>query len=210
MLAQAVVQLRVVPSVEARKRREDRWERDVLALGELLTAELPDRATAARGEQWFLQLINSFQPAEAKAAEHAEVVRGLVEKASEAVQNYEAMAKTRVRWLVQRIVSLAPHSDELQRFYFVYAKFSLASVACTGYNRPIDGYDEDTFEREWKGEERTRGDLTSAVELLASGMPPRRPSRLHRGWRWLVGWRKRRKAERETREDLAQLQDGIA
>lgn len=96
MLAQAVVQLRVVPRVEARKRREDRWERDVLALGELLTAELPDRATAARREQWFLQLMNSLHPGEDKAAEHAEVVRGLVEKASEAVQSYEAVAKTRV------------------------------------------------------------------------------------------------------------------
>ena len=46
-----------------------------------------------------------------------------MEKASAAVENYETAAKTRIRWLMQRIVSLAPHSDELQRFFFVYVKF---------------------------------------------------------------------------------------
>jgi hypothetical protein len=48
LISQTRVQLSVVPRVEARKRREDRWERDVLLLGELLTSELPDRASAAR------------------------------------------------------------------------------------------------------------------------------------------------------------------
>lgn len=207
MFAQAVVQLRVVPRVEARKRREDRWERDVLALGELLTADLPDRAKTARIEQWFLQLMNSLQPADAKVAEHAETLRGLVEKADEAVESYEAVAKTRVRWLVQRIVSLAPRSDELQKFYFIYVKFSMASSICTGYNRPRDDYDEDTFEIEWKAERRARGDLTLAVERLASSMPPRRASRLRERWRWIVRWRGRKKAEREAWKEVAELQD---
>ena len=42
------IQLWIVPRVERRKRREERWERDVLALGELLTAEVPALATAAQ------------------------------------------------------------------------------------------------------------------------------------------------------------------
>ena len=39
-----LIQLYVVPRVETRKRREDRWERDVRELSELLTTLLSDRA----------------------------------------------------------------------------------------------------------------------------------------------------------------------
>jgi hypothetical protein len=85
----------------------------------------------------------------------------------------------------------------------------MASIARTGYKQPYGGYDGDRFEREWKAEQRTRTDLTSAVERLASGMPLRQPSRLRRRWRWLVGWRKRRKAEREAWEELAEIEDEL-
>lgn len=46
------IQLWIVPRVERRKRREERWERDVLALGELLTAEVPALATAAQRDAY--------------------------------------------------------------------------------------------------------------------------------------------------------------
>lgn len=38
----AIIQFRIVPRVEARKRREARWESDVLALGEFLEFDLAD------------------------------------------------------------------------------------------------------------------------------------------------------------------------
>jgi hypothetical protein len=43
------VQLYIVPRVETRKRRDDRLERDLLALGELLTFEQPAAANAFAG-----------------------------------------------------------------------------------------------------------------------------------------------------------------
>jgi hypothetical protein len=53
-----LVQLVIVPRVEARKRREERWERDVLTLGELLTAELPGLATSARTDMYVMQALS--------------------------------------------------------------------------------------------------------------------------------------------------------
>ena len=51
LVAQWVVQIHIVPHVEKRKRREDRWERDVRELGELLAMRLPDLAAEAYGAQ---------------------------------------------------------------------------------------------------------------------------------------------------------------
>jgi hypothetical protein len=201
MAVQSVVQLYVVPRVEVRKRREDRWERDVLALGELLTAELPDRANAAKKHQWFLQLMNDLQPSAVTDEQHAEG-RGLAEEASEAVASYKAVANTRADWLVKRIISLAPTSDELQRFHFAYTRFLLASIACTGYTRPIHEFDEPAFEREWANERRIRMELTKAVEILTSSTPPRQPSRLRQRVRRFIDWRKQRQVKREGRETL--------
>lgn len=89
MIAQSIIQLRVVPRVEARKRREDRWERDVLALGELLTAELPDRANEAKSAQQLFQFVaatarqHDMDADERRAAEYR-----LSGQADEAVERY--------------------------------------------------------------------------------------------------------------------------
>ena len=57
LAVQAAIQLYVVPRVETRKRREDRFERNVLELGELLTSEVSRQATDAHIQQvFFLQV----------------------------------------------------------------------------------------------------------------------------------------------------------
>jgi hypothetical protein len=53
LAVQAVIQLYVVPRPEVRKRREDRWERDVRELSELITTQLSERAANA----WDAQAI---------------------------------------------------------------------------------------------------------------------------------------------------------
>src|SRR5260370_10250824 len=51
LAVQLVIQFYVVPRVETRKRREDRWERDVLELGQLLAGLLTDLANDAHTAQ---------------------------------------------------------------------------------------------------------------------------------------------------------------
>jgi peptidoglycan biosynthesis protein MviN/MurJ (putative lipid II flippase) len=48
LVVQLVIQLYVVPRVETRKRRKDRWERDVRELGELLTTSVGSRAQTSQ------------------------------------------------------------------------------------------------------------------------------------------------------------------
>lgn len=99
MTAQALIQLRVVPRAEARKRREDRWERDVLAMGELLTAELPDRANEARSAQSVLQGVSADLDRQGVGPDderRREIERGLAEEADRDVKSYRALARTRV------------------------------------------------------------------------------------------------------------------
>lgn len=58
LAAQMVIQLYVVPRVETRKRRVDRWERYVLELGEVLTTMLSERAEEAMVEQGAFRLVH--------------------------------------------------------------------------------------------------------------------------------------------------------
>ena len=111
LLAQVAVQLFVVvPHVEVRKRREDRWERDVLALGELLSAELPDRAAAARRDISMVRAVTQkFKNLDDYIdATREEYVRELVEKANESVARFWALAFTRIQWLADRILDIDP------------------------------------------------------------------------------------------------------
>jgi hypothetical protein len=207
MAAQALIQLRVVPRVEARKRREDRWERDVLALGELLTAELPDRATAAMRDQWYLHFFRTAAPKGGTTERRASTLRELQEKADESVRLYRALADTRITWMVHRIVGIAPHDSQLQKFFLLYVHYRLASAACSSYARPAGDFDDDKFDKEWDSERRAAARLTEAVEALTHNGPPRNPSRLRRARRRLAEQRKARRDEK-ARQGESELDGG--
>jgi hypothetical protein len=187
MAAQAIIQLRVVPRVEARKRREDRWERDVLALGELLTAELPDRANAAKSAQQLFQFVaatarqHDMDPNERRAAEER-----LSWQADEAAERYVALAYTRSSWLAKRVVGIAPQSTEIKRFDTLHLRYQVASVRCTRYALQALDFDEEKYEQEWRLEGQLREQLTAAVETLFGNPPPRNPSRLRQAKRWMA------------------------
>lgn len=200
MAAQAVVQLRIVPRVEARKRREDRWEKDVLALGELLTAELPDRANDARSAQYVLQGVSADLDARGvEPAHRREVERELREEANRCVKSYKALARTRVQWLVNRIVGIAPQHVEVEKFIVLHTRFYMVSTMCTHYARPERDFDEERFERYWKDEGKLRKELTAAVEELIGNPPPRNPSKVQRVRRRLAERRKIRRDERDRK-----------
>jgi len=52
-----LVQLYIVPRVETRKRRDDRWERNVLELGELLTTQVRRLAQEAHSAQSMVRFL---------------------------------------------------------------------------------------------------------------------------------------------------------
>jgi len=58
---QFLIEIYVVPRVDTRKRREERWEKDVLDLGELLSTSVQEVAGKAHTAQWMVQLASSGQ-----------------------------------------------------------------------------------------------------------------------------------------------------
>jgi hypothetical protein len=174
LTSQLVVQLYVVPRAEARKRREDRWERDVLALGELLTAEMPARAIDMRSAQWILRLVShEVQQGDAERSNGQELKQDLLDGTDEVVRRYTAIAHTRMAWLVKRIVGFAPRNAMLVRFQMLHEQFQDASAVCTLQAGPGGTFDEVAFDKSWSDERQRREDLTAAVEELASGTPPK-------------------------------------
>lgn len=200
LTAQTVVQLRVVPRAEQRKRREDRWERDLLALGELLTAELPDRAAEAKAAQWLLQFTHlAAKEVGEDPDRQRETERRLSEKADEAVERYYAIAETRASWLAKRVVGIAPSSPELRRFALLHTRFRTTSVTCTFFKQPLDNFNEDGYDQRWQDEYQLRTKLIDAVEALLIGPPRRNPTWLRRRRRALIAWgRKMLRASRHA------------
>ncbi len=77
-------------------------------------------------------------------------------KARESVQRFDAVAGTRISWLVKLIVGLAPQSDELAAFRFLHARYWLSTRACTLFKLPYDNFDHEEY-----------------VELFEAGGPSR-------------------------------------
>lgn len=175
--AQSFLQLVVVPRVEARKRREDRWERDVLALGELLAYELvPQRQAAARTAEASARLR--------AAADAGEQVDGSVldEARTAAQEDADALAtafRIRGRWLLHRVVEGAPRgvdvSDLGRRFdrleWLVMRGPRSAEIAEVHRQEWPERWRE-----RWTREHAVEVELLSALRELATegARPPRR------------------------------------
>lgn len=173
LASQLVLQLVIVPRVETRKRREDRWERDVLALGELLTGDIPDRASAAYISQSVLQhyyhrLMPPGQVRDAATLEH------LKEESREAVRGFRDLASTRMKWLTQRIVNIAPQHPDIKNFDTRVIMYHMTATVCTFYSdERAEDYDEDKYSDLWSKERKQRAELADLVAVMMRGKPPR-------------------------------------
>jgi len=129
LLGAVFVQLWLVPRVDTRKRREQRWEEDVLALGQLLTFDQPRIVGELRSELHLVVLFvvppedvdTTTERWAALKAEHREKMRA-------AREEFDSL-RTRVDWLADRVTSLAPHAKPLRH---------LASQSRTYYLRHIE------------------------------------------------------------------------
>jgi hypothetical protein len=105
------VQVYVVPRVETRKRREDRWERNVLELGDLLTTRLARRAEKTYVAQAvfrdMMQLESEPGLDQRKIAQSREQQ---TRDAQQAMTAYSDLLRTRVNLLIGRIEKIAPEA----------------------------------------------------------------------------------------------------
>lgn len=174
LVAQTVLQLVIIPRVDARKRREDRWERDVLSLGELLTDELSNAASKARHDQWLLNTLhislkNSIDVDPKKAKQLRDE---LLESASESTARFRSLATVRMKWLGERVVSLAPKSPNLRKLSRQLRFYEVSALGCTLYDYCDDNFDNEQFEQNWDRERTSAKDLTATVADLAHQSRP--------------------------------------
>lgn len=166
------IQLWIVPRVDRRKRREERWERDVLALGEVLTAEVPALATAAQRDAYVMQRLHKDY---ADSDSPEDILRKTQEDASESIARYKAAARVRGAWLVDRIVSLDRAAVELAELERRWTRFNHQAAMCTFWNVPDRDFTDDKFDGDWERQDKALSELTAEVTTLARrSHPPRR------------------------------------
>jgi hypothetical protein len=194
LAVQLVVQLWVVPKVESRKRREDRWERNVLELGEILTTEVSRRAEGARIAQSTFRFLHQL-PNDTPGVDRAKLERQRQEqnrKAYLSTEEFQDIVNTRVDWLVDRICSFEPHILVLSQLNFAFRGYWVHAMGPSVPER--DNRVDSAFEDDWNQERDARKALLEQVKRLANlPHPPRTPLRRRlmnfrqRAWRWLKG-----------------------
>lgn len=171
--AALVVQVYVVPFVESRKRREQRWEEDVRKLGELLLFTQPKAFQAMR-----LVLLTAAHlaspPQVADSSRVAQLTRDNRDELRRASAELDEV-DDQIRWLTDRIVSFAPRSQlamNLQgraayyqvqglAFSMLHPVWSAAAAALTR---------DDVIEGE-KAMRAVTKELTEVVESIANAGP---------------------------------------
>lgn len=176
----ASLQLVIVPRVEARKRREDRWERDVLTLGELLSHEVTERA---RNADHATAALVHFEGLRGDPTLDAEKLTKVIKKqrtdAVEAMRAFEAVARTRVDWLVKSVTRIAPDSPQLLAFQNASRLYTLRVLGTTFLTWSETDRSETEQSAAWTQERDARGKLIEAIEDLAdAAVPPRRQWRV--------------------------------
>jgi len=175
LAVQLVVQFFVVPKVETRKRREDRWERNVLELGELLTTRLTDVANELHAEQL---VYRTTQDEPSDQYDHA-LVAQQGRDADRATWDYGGLISTQLDWLIRRVVSLSPKAQELAQLQHLADVHRAQALAV----RPLhdqDNRNDSEFDETWEKERAARQALLDQVQLLADlPHPPRAPWRAH-------------------------------
>ena len=179
LAVQLVVQFYVVPEVETRKRREDRWERNVLDLGELLTTLVDERAHEVRLQQSVFQAL-SKQDTSGPEFDQASVARSMAERAEntqQVTQAFIGLVSTRVSWLAERVSAVRPAADEILKFQVASLRYLVQAEKIAAWSKDDDRTDA-AFKESFEKERAARQALIEQVKLLADlPHPPRAPWR---------------------------------
>jgi len=183
LVVQLVIQFWVVPKVETRKRREDRWERNVQELGDLLTTRLDKRANEAKVEQGKFRDVRELEN-ESGPDQRTRITRAREQQAwtaQQAMWAFSDLLRTRIDWLIGRIIrSIRPPPDEIVKFDSLARHYQTQAIL-VGVPRPQDDdRTESAFENGWAKERDARMALIKQVEVLADLPHPPRASWLAR------------------------------
>jgi len=169
------VQQFLVPHFEARKRREERWEEDVLEVGRLLTFEFSDAMDRLRSELYVESMREYEMPDHVPEDRREELRHEQRERVVKARDTYRSVGQ-KVSWLTDRVVSLDRDSLTLGRFNVKQMALEVRGLdniapIFQGSDEPIPTMDEINT-----AVEVARTDLKNlvdSVKQLASGPPPR-------------------------------------
>jgi hypothetical protein len=124
-VVQFLIQVYVVPLVETRKRRLERWEKDVLDLGDLLSGRVRDAARQAMSDQFAWRSAEKMvsAPDYDQTTMDAYRLKCSVD-AREATRNFKDLVGFRAEWLMDRI-SLYRPSDQVSKFTKAHLRYRM-------------------------------------------------------------------------------------
>jgi hypothetical protein len=198
------LQFFVIPRVESRKRHDERWERDVLALGDLLSLDQRESAEALGDElYWKVVLAKPRKDADPQRLDDSR--REHEERLSAARREYDRV-DVRIDWLTDRIDSLGHQTAAIWPFVLAGMKFRVAQMDLSMAYLPVDG--EPLTEERLDDVRATERDAVRALLKAVKGLAgkPRPASsvgrRARRRWRRLTapiwGWLSRRGGKSKT------------
>lgn len=192
LLAQAFVQLYIVPRVGAQRSREERWHEDVLALGDLLTTSSPELLRSLESHASMLVFMRGMktdpdvdqQKLEERTKEETRSLRATDREASTLF--------VRIDWLASRIASIAPTAPRLLAFSRAAMMYRVFVVSL-GFESEVVSEEKlhDTATKARKFQDELL-ELTKQLSLL--GRPPRSTvfgrtrSRLYKMWGRCIKW----------------------
>lgn len=184
------VQLYIMPPMEVRKRREDRWERDVLDLGQLLTFDVPKAFEKVRSELSWAAMLDESTDGNARVEE---LRRNHYAAKWVAISEYRDVSQ-RVSWLTDRVVSIHPRSTLMRRLRLSQMGLTIEGLDNFAVTLNDDGIEvvlpENEIRRRDEASHEALKKFIEAVKTLASGPPPRPSSR--------AGWLARRARQKIT------------
>jgi hypothetical protein len=172
-VVQFLIQVYVVPRVQTRKQRHERWLKDVLDLGELLTTSVRRSAWEAWEKQLSFRALKNYSTG--PEFDQVKVEQGLRElklAARQATQEFNDLVNFRVNWVADRIMALSGDSEQAVQFISVSYQYRM-KVIQFGPSEYEDKA-EDEFDNFWASERSVRNEMTGLVKNLTYlSHPPR-------------------------------------
>ena len=172
-VVQFLIQFYIVPRVQTRKHLEERWVKDVLDLGELLTTSVDRLAKEAWEAQQFFRMMKDMSLG--SEYDQAKVGRELRERklaARQATWALRDLVNSRVNWVADRIIGLS--GDAQETFDFFRASYQYRLKLLQFSPDEFEDLAEDEFEAFWDAERELRFEFTQAVKTLSYlPRPPR-------------------------------------
>jgi hypothetical protein len=169
VLANAFIQLVVVPRAEQGKRADDRWERDVRELVDLLGQPMTKHAAEARAAGWFLfwWISEAVDVPEERFVSKAREYRESVAIAEDVWQS----DCQRVEWLCDLVVARAPTrlstlhmTGQRQR---IRSRLAPSARGASETDRVAAQARLQTWDKEWDAERDARAAMLAEVKRLA-------------------------------------------